>query len=115
MPHFNPSILLVIVKLEDGKVTEELRHVSFLHGEGIKAATLFLGGPAGSPGPIYETAYLGHLQQFILLGGGNVLQHLGKEFGPYPVLDGLQYLERLGNGRFAYADDIAHPHHVAGF
>ena len=82
--------------------------------EVIECTAVFLGGAACSAGPVYESAYAAHLQQFILLRGCYILKYLSQQFGSDSLLYGLKYAERIGDGRLANVNDVALLDHMRG-
>ena len=105
------AISIVIIGVEI-KVAEELRHVS---SEGVQIATVLLGGSSQAFGTTYEARDLGHLQEFVLIRGGDILQYLGYEFGSHTLLYGLQNAETICDGRFAHIYDVALVYHPRRF
>ena len=85
---WSDCLCFFVVEIEV-EVGEEDGDVGGGVGEVVEGAALFLGGASGAAGTPDEAADAVHLQELVLLGGGDVLQDLGDELGPYEVLNGL--------------------------
>ena len=104
-------ILFSVVEVEI-EIAEEYGDVSGLGAKVVEGSALFLGGAACAAGTIDEAADAVHLEELVLLGGGDILENLGDELGADAVLNGLKDAEAVGDGRLAYVDDIADLDHA---
>ena len=84
-------------------------------GEGFHRTAVFLGGTAGAAGTVDETADAAHLQQFVLLGIGDVFIDFRQEFGTYTLFDALEDFKRIGDGWFLDVYDFANLDRTGGF
>ena len=75
--------------------------------KGIHGAAVLLGGTACATLAVDESADATHLQEFVLLGVGDVLVNLRNEFGPHALFDTFQHTERIGDGRFTHMNNFA--------
>ena len=93
------------MSLVEVELVEEVLHV----------AAVLLGGTAQAGVAFDEAGYAVHFQEIVLVLGGDVLHHVGDEFGADAILDALQNAEGVGYGRLADLDDIALVHHLGRF
>ena len=93
------------LSLVEVEVVEEVLHV----------AAVLLGGTAQTGVALDEAGYAVHFQEIVLVLGGDVLHHVGDQFGADAVFDALQNAEGVGYGRLADLDDIALVHHFGWF
>ena len=89
------------LSLVEVELVEEVFHV----------AAVLLGGTAQAGVAFDEAGYAVHFQEIVLVLGGDVLHHVGDEFGADAILDALQNAEGVGYGRLADLDDVAFVHH----
>lgn len=75
--------------------------------KGIDGSSVFLGGSACATGSVYEAADASHLEQFVLVGSGNILIDLGQQFGSHSLLYGFEHSERVCDGGLPDADHFA--------
>ena len=84
------------MSLVEVEVVEEVLHV----------AAVLLGGTAQAGVALDEAGYAVHFQEVVLVLGGDVLHHVGDQFGADAVLDCLQNLKSVCYGSFADGDCI---------
>ena len=89
------------MSLVEVELVEEVFHV----------AAVLLGGTAQAGVALDESGYAVHFQELVLVLGGDVLHHVGDQFGADAVLDALENAEGVGYGRLADLDDVALMHH----
>ena len=93
------------MSLVEVELVEEIFHV----------AAVLLGGTAQAGVSFDESGYAVHFQELVLVLGGDVLHHVGDQFGADAVLDALENAEGVGYGRLADLDDVALVHHFGRF